>query len=98
MRRSSLHTQFQYTGELRVQVDNKTTPKAESFGGKLRCNRVPMTMHVAICAEGGTIALVGDTKVRTTERVTSDREPLSTVVHRSKIVFTARHDIAVAMA
>jgi len=64
----------------------------------MRSNRIPMTIQVAICSANRSIVLAGDTKVRTSELSISDREPVSTAVNRSKMAFSERHAIAVAMA
>ena len=64
----------------------------------MRSNRIPMTIQVAICCENRSIVLAGDTKVRTSELSISDREPVSTAINRSKMAFSERHGMAVAMA
>jgi hypothetical protein len=57
-----------------------------------------LTIQVGIRAIGGSIVLVSDTKVRTSERVLSTKVPVEAVVHQRKFVFASQHGIAVAMA
>jgi len=65
---------------------------------KIRSNKRRLTIQVGIRAIGGSIVLVSDTKVRTSERVLSTKVPVEAVVHQRKFVFASQHGIAVAMA
>jgi len=57
-----------------------------------------MTMQVGIRAVDNSLVLASDTKWRVGEPSDSDSPVADTFVHRSKIAFAARHDIAVAMS
>ena len=57
-----------------------------------------MTIQVAICADAGSIVLVSDTKVRSSEPVFSRDAQIDSVVHQRKVVFGSRHGVAVSMA